>query len=132
MSVTSADAEHEARHCVAAWYMGRRVERAALDLYALDQGVVRYSCPERDYGAADLVINMVGWLGDPDLPERAAWPEPWPPRINAPEGVGVLTRRLGLSQAAYERCCQIAEELVEQPAFKEAVALVARALRSLR
>jgi len=62
-----------------------------------------------------------------NLPPNAQWPEPWPVRPNAPENIGVLVRELGLNKDQYEDICRIAEDLVSQPFFREAVELVARA-----
>ncbi len=65
----------------------------------------------------------------PPSPREGGSPEPWPPRLDAPERVGVLIRELGLTKEAYERCCgDLACEPVEDPDFQEAVDLVARAL----
>jgi hypothetical protein len=54
---------------------------------------------ERELGVEDVVIAIVGWLGDPDLPGE--WPPPWRPSEDAPEGLGKLVRRLGMTKSQY-------------------------------
>ena len=127
---TYAHAEHEARHCVACWLIapGLRVDGLAVDVHASTEGVMHSSRVGGELGIEDLIVSLVGWIGDPDLPERAMWPEPWPVRENAPEHVGTIVRRLGLSEGQYRGACELAIDLVEKPAFKKAVSLVARAL----
>src|SRR5262245_41635628 len=82
---------------------------------------------ERELGIEDVVVSMVGWLGDPDC--RWQWPPPWRPPENAPEKLGRLVRVLGMTQSQYETCAELAHQLVNNPAFRQAVGLVvARAL----
>lgn len=127
MTTAWAAAEHEARHCVAGWALGNhRVEGPRIGDHAAEEGIAEMVRVGED-GIADLATRVIGWLGDPNLPEGAAWPEPYPPRPNAPDGVGWAVEKFGLSQAQYEVGCKIAEELLEDPDFQEAVALVAKA-----
>lgn len=122
-----ATAEHEARHVVSGWAVGGyRVESLRVDAHAAEEGIVETTRLSED-GVADLVTRVIGWMNDPSLPTTAAWPEPFPPRPNAPDGVGWATEKFALSQAQYEAGCKIAEELLEDPDFQEAVELVARA-----
>jgi hypothetical protein len=131
VSTTFAHCQHEARHTVGAWWLvpGLRVESVAVGVHATDEGVMNSSRVSGELGIGDLVVSLVGWIQDPDLPEGAVWPERWPVRPDAPEGVGRIVRQLGLSERQYQGACELAEELVEEPAFREAVDLVARALQ---
>ena len=120
-------AEHEARHTVCCWYFdGLRPTYLRVGRHATEEGVMGVN-RTGPLTPASLVVSLVGWLSDPNLPDGAVWPEPWPVREKAPEGIGVLVRELGLTQEQHERCCEIAEELVTEDTFLAAVDLVARA-----
>lgn len=127
---TWAHCSHEARHCVAAWILapGLRVDGLAVGVHSLTEGIMHSSRVGGKLGIEDLIVSLVGWIGDPDLPETAVWPEPWPVREDAPEHVGTIVRLLGLSEAQYLSACELAIDLVEKPVFKQATNLVARAL----
>jgi hypothetical protein len=126
---TYADAAHEARHVVSAWFVGGlRVDFARIGIHAADEGIVRWGSVGGDTGAGPLIASLCGWLNDPDLPERAIWPPPYPPPEWSADHVGTLTKLLNLSREQYEGICRIAVELVENEEFKQAVELVARAL----
>jgi hypothetical protein len=131
-TTTYAHCLHEARHVVACWFLapGLRVERVAVGIHARAEGAMHSSRVAGKPGIADLVVSLAGWVGDPDLPAGAAWPEPWPPRPDAPDQVGALTRRLGLTQEQYEGTCALTEDLCREPHFVAATHLVARALQA--
>jgi hypothetical protein len=128
--ISYSTCEHEARHAVACWSIGRRRPTSVcVGVHATDEGVMHSEWDDgRGLTAGDLIVSLVGWLNDPDLPPRAVWPEPWPVRRDAPEGVGLIVHNLRMTREAYEGLCGIAEELVEDPYFREATELVARAL----
>jgi hypothetical protein len=80
-----ATAEHEARHLVAAWsFDGLDVDSVSVGTHSHVEGVMRWAATRKALGIEDVVVALVGWLGDPDLPEGAVWPEPWPVRETAP------------------------------------------------
>ncbi len=127
MSSDYAHAEHEARHVVACWFVGHGVDSAAIGVHASAEGIVKTAPMEN--GAANLLTRVIGWIGDPHLPENAAWPPPYPPPTkHDPDGIGWCVRHYGLSQETYEAVCQIAQELLDDPDFRRAKALVARGL----
>ena len=125
--MTYGHAEHEARHVVASWFVGREVKSAAVGVHALEEGIVETAPMEN--GVANLITRLVGWCGDPDLPENAWWPPPYPPPTeHDPDGVGWCVRHFGLSRHTYEAVVRIALDLLDDPDFQEAIALVARGL----
>ncbi len=124
---TFEHALHEARHTVTSWFFEVPVESVAVGVHSHVEGEM-WTVSGREIGPEDLIISLTGWMGDPNLPPDAEWPERWPVRENAPEGIGSIVRRLGLDQETYERLCGVAEQLVELERFKEATRLVARAL----
>lgn len=103
------------------------VESLEIGPHANQEGLVRARRVNRDLGIGDLILDLVGWIGDEDLPETAVWPEPYPPRLDTPDNVGWVTRALGLNREQYEGACEIAKDLCENEEFQEAVELVARA-----
>jgi hypothetical protein len=120
---------HEARHAVAALWMsdGRTVDLVRVDRPEHDvAGCTLYSLSRATNGA-DVVIRLVGWMGDPDL-ERE-WPPLWPEaRGERLENLGKLITELGLSEAQYEEACVIAHRVNRDAAFQHHVGLVASAL----
>lgn len=115
-----ADCQHEARHIVGGWFGGQEVQGAAIGLHGpVDAAGIVHTAPSEN-GVAELLGRLLGWLGDPDLPERAVWPPPYPPPTGKgrdPDGVGWCVSRFGLSRRAYQETCRLAEELVENPHF---------------
>jgi hypothetical protein len=69
---------HEAAHCAAAlWFGGRPVKRVRVDNPEVDiNGKVETSI-EREFGPEDLIINLLGWMADPQERE-GGWPPSWP------------------------------------------------------
>jgi hypothetical protein len=107
------------------------VESLSIGIHAPQEGLMRWGAiegDEREMGLRMLIASIVGWLEDENRPPTAAWPEEWPPRLDAPDYVGQLTRRLHLSRERYEFACEAAKELVEGERFQRAVALVSKAL----
>ncbi len=116
-----------------AWFVGNglRVDYARIGVHAAQEGGAGLSCIGPfgvEAGFGEMVSRIAGWVGDPDLPASAVWPEPWPVRENCPEGIGILVRHMQLTKEQYEGICEFAVDLCENPVFKEAVQLVARGL----
>lgn len=126
-----AHAEHEARHVVGGWFGGQEVRSAAIGSHAPVDAAGNVKTVPSENGVAELLGRLLGWLNDPDLPEGAVWPPPYPPPVGKgrdPDGVGWCVRHFGLSKRAYEQTCELAGELAADPDSQRAVALVARGL----
>lgn len=123
-----ATCQQEARHVIATYFVGGSVESAAVGVHAGEEGIVKVG-PLRN-GCADLVTRLVGWAGDPHLPERALWPPPYS-ALNTKhdaDGVGWCVKHHGISEATYDAVVEIVEALIADPAFVAATNLIARGL----
>ena len=118
---------HEAAHAAAAvWFGGRRVDCVRVDEPQDRVAGSVNTTLQRELGAVDLVISLVGWMAD--LDERTNWPPRWPVAEDEADAVGKLVRGLGLNQKAYEALVDLAEELLATPEFQRLVELISRAL----
>lgn len=120
---------HEARHAVAALWMA---DGRTVDLVRVDRpehgiaGSTLYSLHLTN--GADVVIRLIGWIGDPDLDERE-WPPPWPEaREERLENLGGMITKLDLTEEQYGKCSEQARRIAADPAFRRHVDLIASAL----